>query len=166
MSDLLMRRERPLAKMVFAKRVPNTTATSDGQWKARSVSPRGSIDQSIYSFLQDPASAQPRQLSVFAHHDKPISQAAFANTVSVVPRYLSPLTINFQAMRAVRFARATATSLGFLCSRSFWSHGDPFLPRPARTCLRTEVAPLTSTLRKCSSPARVMPPGRARPAVE
>ena len=55
MSDLLMRRERPLAKMVFAKRVPNTTATSDGQWKARSVSPRGSTDQSICSF---PASSR------------------------------------------------------------------------------------------------------------
>jgi hypothetical protein len=50
MSDLLMRRTWPLAKMVSAGRVPNTKATSEGQWKTRSVSLPGSIDQTIYSF--------------------------------------------------------------------------------------------------------------------
>jgi hypothetical protein len=50
MSDLLMRRAWPLAKMVFAMRVPNTKTTSEGQWKARSVPHPGSINQSTYSF--------------------------------------------------------------------------------------------------------------------
>ena len=37
---------------------------------------------------------------------------------------------------------------------------------PRRTCWITAVAPTTSTLRKASSPARVMPPSRVLPAVE
>jgi hypothetical protein len=37
---------------------------------------------------------------------------------------------------------------------------------PRRTCWMTEVAPTTNTLRKVSSPARVMTPGLTLPAVE
>src|SRR6267142_1041706 len=80
-----------------------------------------------------------------------------------------PLTISFQAMRAILLASATAASLGGLRFSSSTSHGEGWPPVPCqgqalprRTCWITAVAPTTSTLRKASSPARVMPPSAGR----
>ena len=74
------------------------------------------------------------------------------------------MTIIFQAMRAILLASATAANFGGLRLRSSTSQGDP---RPLRrTCWITAVAPTTSTLRKVSSPARVMTPSLTLPAVE
>jgi hypothetical protein len=58
----------------------------------------------------------------------------------------------------------TAASFGGLRLRSAASQGDVLPLR--RACRITEVAPTTSTLRKPSSPARVMPPSLTLPAVE
>jgi hypothetical protein len=70
-------------------------------------------------------------------------------------------------MRAILLANATATSLGAFRLNSCVSHAARAPPpRPLRTCLTAEVAPTTSTLRKVSSPARVMTPSLTLPAVE
>ncbi len=71
----------------------------------------------------------------------------------------------FQAMRAVLLASATAATLGGLRLSSSTSHGEG-LPRLFLACWMQVVAPLTSTARKRSSPARVMPPSLCLPAVE
>jgi hypothetical protein len=71
----------------------------------------------------------------------------------------------FQAMRAVLLASATAATLGGLRLSSSTSHGEG-LPRLLLACWMQVVAPLTSTARKRSSPARVMPPSLCLPAVE
>jgi hypothetical protein len=70
-------------------------------------------------------------------------------------------------------ASAMAASLGDLRFSSSASHGDGWPPvrcqgqaLPRRTCWITAVAPTTSTLRKASSPARVIAPSRVLPAVE
>ena len=64
------------------------------------------------------------------------------------------------------FAHATAASFGGLRLSSSMSQGETFLPRPSRICRRREVAPHTSTLRRASSPARVITPSLTLPAVE
>jgi len=78
--------------------------------------------------------------------------------------YVDPLTMSFQATRAVLLANATAANFGDLRFRRSANQGDALPWRSA--CRITAVAPTTSTLRSCSSPARVMPPGLALPAVE
>ena len=76
-----------------------------------------------------------------------------------------PLTISFQAMRAVLLASATAASFGGLRLTSAVSQGDGF-PCAFLACWITAVAPTTKTPRNASSPARVMTPRRCLPAVE
>ena len=79
--------------------------------------------------------------------------------------YLSPVTISFQAIRAILLANATAASFGGLRLRRSRSHGDARPPQRT-ACLITAVAPDTNTARKASSPARVMAPSLTLPAVE
>src|SRR2546423_14869748 len=68
-------------------------------------------------------------------------------------------------MRAILLASATAASFGGLRFSRASSQRDGW-PRPRRTCWITAVAPATSTLRKNSSPARVILPSRVLPAAE
>src|SRR6202051_1858119 len=68
-------------------------------------------------------------------------------------------------MRAILLASATAASLGGLRFSRASSQGDG-RPRPFRTCWITAVAPATNSLRKTSSPARVILPSLVLPAVE
>src|SRR5439155_22754305 len=79
--------------------------------------------------------------------------------------YCSPLTLAVQAVRAVLLASATAATLGFFSAMIRASHGE-VLPPPRLACWITAVAPVTSTARKASSPALVMPPSLFLPAVE
>lgn len=69
------------------------------------------------------------------------------------------MSISFQAIRASLFASATAANFSGLRVRRRSSQGErAFLLLPFRKCLITAVAPTTRTLRKPSSPARVMTP--------
>ena len=81
-------------------------------------------------------------------------------------RYVSPLFIIAQAMRAILLASATATSLRGLRSSS--ARNQSVICRlPGRmAALITEVAPETSRTRNRSLPARLMPPIRCLPPVE
>ena len=77
------------------------------------------------------------------------------------------MTISFQAMRATLLASATATSFAGFRFRSCSSQGESaLLLLPFTTNLRSAVAPTTNTLRKASSPARVMTPSLTLPPVE
>src|SRR5258708_20317947 len=71
----------------------------------------------------------------------------------------------FQAVGGVLLASATAATLGGLRLSNSTSHGEG-LPRLFLACWMQVVAPLTSTARKRSSPARVMPPSLCLPAVQ
>src|SRR5688500_7856526 len=73
--------------------------------------------------------------------------------------------MSFQAMRRVLLARATAATLGGLRLSNSRSHGEELLRLFVAWRIQA-MAPLTSTARKRSSPARVMPPSFCRPAVE
>ena len=53
MSGLLVRSAGPLAKVGFARRVPNMPATLIGHWVPRSFAPHGSIDHAIFLPLQE-----------------------------------------------------------------------------------------------------------------
>ena len=68
-------------------------------------------------------------------------------------------------MRAFLLASATAASFGGLRAIRSSSQRE-CRPRPLRACWITAVAPATRTLRKASSPARVITPSRVLPAVE
>src|SRR5439155_15967021 len=83
----------------------------------------------------------------------------------VIPAERPPLTISFQATRAILLANATATSLAGLRLRRSSNQGGEY-PRPFSACWITAVAPATSTLRNVSSPARLITPSRVLPAVE
>src|SRR5258708_22436593 len=67
-------------------------------------------------------------------------------------------------MRAILLASATAASFGGLRFSRASNQGDG-RPRPLRTCWITAVAPATNSLRKTSSPARVILPSLVLPAV-
>src|ERR1700730_2373158 len=89
---------------------------------------------------------------------------AFAREGTDLPATGPPVTISFQATRAILLASATAANFGGLRLRRSTIQGEPRPPR--RTCLITAVAPTTNTLRKASSPALVMTPSLTLPAVE
>src|SRR5438128_7032447 len=68
-------------------------------------------------------------------------------------------------MRAILLAKATAASLRGLRLSKLSSHCE-VAGRLGLACWMTAVAPSTSNCRSRSSPARLMPPRRCRPAVE
>ena len=81
-------------------------------------------------------------------------------------RYVSPLFIIAQAVRAILLASATATSLRGLRSSSARNQSVICRLPGLMAALITEVAPETSNTRSRSLPARLMPPIRCLPPVE
>ena len=79
------------------------------------------------------------------------------------------MTIGFQATRASSLASATATSFGGLrrsSSPTRAANRRPSRLRPSRTRRTSAAAPSTGTLRNAWSPALVITPDFALPAVE
>lgn len=111
----------------------------------------------IRSFLQVPHISSVWWHSCLAHRLWLISQTAYDRPHSAAfAWYESPLTINFQAIRAILFAKATAISFGCFRFSSSSSQAEPCLPRPFRTCCSSDVAPTTNVVLKTWSPASVM----------
>ena len=79
---------------------------------------------------------------------------------------MPPFANNTQAMRAILLASATAASLRGLRASSARNHSVICRPPGRTAALITEVAPVTSSTRNRSLPARLIPPIRCLPPVE
>lgn len=127
MSGLMSRSHMTAAKMVSATRVPNTISTFDvsasGALGVARVLDRSITPSTFFSCKQRVSGRLSRPGFGYAA----ASWCAVPSKAVVAGQlrsYASPLTMSFQAIRAVLFASATATSLGGLRRNSSFSQRD------------------------------------------
>lgn len=115
MSGLSMQLVRPLAKMVFAMRVPINPATSLGQWVLRTCSHLGTIDRTISSALAAPV--------------RPVGEPAGRPNLSITPRRLLGRRFADQAARHRTFPLSSSASRRY--EPSCW---PALLPQVSTSC--------------------------------